>query len=326
VPKTEYVNVLPRNGSYALGVIVEGVLSLTASAAETATATVTVGPTTTASDVLDEMLLNMFVCPAPSTNPRSTWLTRLTMEETERVLLDLPRQSYPRAAPTSFSGAGSRTDTGTIFVPIGGPSGAIQIQPPPISNIFAANITTASVVYNVYVVSGENPAVVTYRDIQTPSLAINRQDFGTWFPPDMSPDVLIFANETTTTVNTLFITAQDGTVLVDMETTGPMAYAQGTVVPLATTSYNVLDFALAGKRFATFLANLTTTGARLLGFLQVSGAPASGVTPQPSAQTPATPAKDQVGAPNSAGVSTAAGSPGSSVRSGGGAGGIIKRG
>ena len=268
--RSEYVPIAPKNGANALGIFVESVVSLTAGSAQTATATITVGPTTTPTDILDESILNLFILPAPSTSPRSTWLSRLTLEESERLILNLRQLSYPRAAPANFVGAGSRTDTAGIFVPVGGAAAALQIQPPNITNTYAANVT-GTVVYNIYVVSGDNATVTTYQDVQTPSLGAAKQDLGTWFPANMSPSFLILANETTSTVTAIFVTAQDSTILLDFETITPIAMAQAAIVPDTTTSYSVLDFTLSQKRFQTFFLTVATSGPRLLGFLEFTG-------------------------------------------------------
>jgi len=283
---TEYVPLIPRAGDEnVLGVVVEAITLLTASAAQAVKTTITVGTTTTALDVLDEAMDQVQVAPSVNTQARSYSTSRMFQEEVERQLLDVTGFAYPRTAPASFAASGSRTDTGVIFIPVGGNSGAVRFHVPPITNVFAANVTS-SVVFQCYVISGDNSTVPTFLESVTGNLGAAKQDISTYYPANLAPTLMGFMNETTTTLTNIYQTSQDKDILLDQQDAAIMSYANACLAPetvagsylagggtpsFSAPAYNVLWFAQNGKRFKTLQVTFGTAGVRDIGFIEIAG-------------------------------------------------------
>lgn len=296
--KSQYFALVPRAGAKSvLGALVQFAITYTAGAAQSAVATQTVGTTTTPTDLLDGGFNQIEVAPAPNANARSTITQRMAAEELERITLNIKGYTYPRAVPAAFAGAGSRTDTTQIFVPIGGPGAAVRFQIPNVTAVYAANVT-ATVIVTVYVVSGDQDCVVTYNEKQTPPLGTGRNDMGPYFPVDMAPDFVCFLNETIATTTIVYVTAADGTILVDFQDTGLITVAQaGVVAPDTTITYNDLVFALDRKRFLTFLATFGTAGVRDIFWIEYAGSTVTNPAPNQAPIPSNVPASTQTGTP-----------------------------
>lgn len=266
----------------------------------TATATVATqvnNPAGQAIDVLDEFLDQLQVGPAPNANARSSIETRESAEEVERICFNLP-YSYPRPAPHSFTAtAGTASDSAVLLVPIGGPAASVRVHVPSITGVYTASVT-GTVSVTVHAIIGSVSTVITFQDGQTGQLAVGRNDLSNYFPANLSPDYLSMVGDTVTSVTTMFVTGQNGAVIVDIDSAGLMGAMQAAIAPATTKSagFNTLAFSLQKARFRTIRDTLAVAEAQQLLWVSFDGGEVA-PTPAPAAATPSTPAYSNVGYP-----------------------------
>ena len=296
----------PIPGKNVLAASFEFTANLTASAT---VATQTQNPSSQAIDVLDEFVDQLAVGPAPNVASRSTTETRESIEEVERIVFNLPF-SYPRGAPHSFTATtGTATDTATLIVPVGGPAASVRVHVPNITGVYTASVT-ASISITVRAIVGTISSVVTFKDGQTATLSSGQNDLSAYFPANLSPDYLSMVGDTTSTVTAFHLTGQNGSVVVDIDSSGMMSAMQTGIAPATTksTGFNTLAFALQKLRFRTITEKLASSESQQLLWISVDGG-STAPSPGPSATPPAPPAYAEVGHPLAGGAPLTTGVP-----------------
>ena len=294
--RTQWFQLVPRiQGEYVEAALV------------TITTSLTTGATTAASVAgavtLDASLLQIFVAPQANTAPRSYTSSRLGCQEVERLSFTLDDSStfYPGTASTTIASVTTLTFTNSILVPIGGQGAAIAFQSGSIAAFSAATGATLLSTFTVRAVSGLNPAVVTFKDDFTNSLASGAAvDITTYLnDANLSANWIDFVGCATATLSGLSITAADGSFLVDFNDSvsgtagGSIAMLQkylGKSQPVtASTVFN-----LRRQGVWKAVANLAAAGALEIMRLEIDSGPTVG-TSAPPAPTAAPPASNQTG-------------------------------
>lgn len=314
---TQYFLLVPPPGENCLGATIEFSNALS----DSATVTVTLANTT---NILDECLDQLQVAPAPNADPRSYLTTRQSVEELERISYNMTGANsqvrYPRGAPHTYTATtGAATDTVQIVVPIGGPAAAVRVHVPNITGVYTASVTD-SVTVTARCIAGLNGTVVSALEKVTPNLSTGKNDLSPYFPANMSPDYMGFVGEATATASTgcvnnalsaVFVTAQDGSLLVDIDTAVELTFVQNAVAqnvtyPVAALPFaQSLFFALRRKRFKTLFATVTATGTinSYCDLLFVEYGGTSVASPAaPAAPTAVIPASQNVGVPVAGGA------------------------
>lgn len=305
-PQTPWQNVQAPPGKFLLAVMLEASVAFTATGA---------GSTVVSStDLLDEWLQSYEVSPTSGGGTdRIQTKTRVGCEEVERLVLDTSLGytnsgwnsatshigSYPRAAATAFTTAGTRTDTSELWIPIGGPAASIRLNMAPLSAVWTTPANVSAVysigffeVYSLY--SG----ICAAYENKTATLASgNYQDLiaERVIPSSLAVDIVDFVQQTTTNVTQLMVTDQSGLPIIKCDDAQSINASQYIYPQFAQTipSYNSLVFFLNKTVPTTFQVSLANSVALDLLFIQVQGP--TDVPANPPATTPGTPAVSQIG-------------------------------
>jgi len=238
---------------------------------------------------LDAQLLNAFVAPAGGTAPRSYALSRLAIQEMERLTLgyEAVGTTYYGTAIASIASGSSATYTNTVFVPVGGPAAAISFQTQPTTNAFGGTAPTFTSQFWVRSVTGTNDTVITFEDTFTNSLSSGATiPITNYFPVDISPDMMGFIGNSVTDVQGLTVTGNDGSFIVDVNTSETQSLVNiQNYLGGANAKSTTLWFDLHRQQVHSATANIGTAKAYELMFVEFAdGYSAAPKTP------PATPA------------------------------------
>ena len=294
--RTQWFQLVPRiQGEYVEAAFVTIVTSVTTGATTYASVSNAVQ--------LDAQLLQIFVAPQANTAPRSYTSSRLGCQEVERLAfsLDDASISYPGTAVATIASVTTVTLTNSILVPIGGQGAAIAFQTGAIGAAYTGASATLSSTFTVRTVSGLSPAVVTFKDDFTNSLASGAAiDITTYLnDANLSANWLDFVGCGTATLSGLSITGADGSFLVDFNDS-ESNLAGGSIAQLqkyqgksnylgASTVFN-----LRRQGVWKASANLAAAGALELLRMEIDSGPTVGHS-APAAPTAAPPASNQTG-------------------------------
>lgn len=311
VGNSPWITVNAPPGRNVLAVMLQADVVLVSTAAEAATAS---------TDVLFEWIDQVKVAPTEGTNPRTETATTFGTEELERVCFDTAQGwssgdiaaqsnhigSYARAAATNFASPVTRTDTSELWVPVGGPGGAIMFHVPAITGVFAANVTVTTYTVAWFEVYSPYSGVVAAIEKITPTLATGNQDFQQYVPQNMAVDFMSFVgtNATTTNIGELYMTDNTGAQVINMDsgpTSAEAITATQYIYPRFATNaptYSALCFSLNKTYPVTLRVKVLVSKAFNILFIAITGPNIA--APNKASPTPAPAATSQVGPGNPA--------------------------
>lgn len=306
-PTVNWENVQAPPGKYLLAVMLEWSVALTATAATAVNA---------GTDILDEFIQGVEISPvAGGGAARIQTKSRKATEELERLVLDTSLSytnagwnaadahigSYPRIAAAAFAGAGARTDTAEVWLPVGGLAASIRITMPTLGTVFTtpANVTGVYTLGYFEVYSLYNGVVAAFENVTGTLAASSYIDLvgQNVVPTGLAVDIVTFIGETTANLTQIQVNDQHSLPVVSIDTTQTMNATQ-FIYPMfaqTTPSYGGLTYFLNKSVVTTFKVSLAAAGVLDILFIQVQGP--SSVPENPAQTTPTTPAVTQVGSP-----------------------------
>lgn len=249
--------------------------------------------TVSGADQLDAVIQQVEVAPSSGMGPRSKAITRKGMEDIEQACFDVS-YGYPRTAVAT----GTNTFTPFLYVPIGGEAAAVRFLLASSTAAFSGGTVTINSV-TAYAIEGDNPAVVSFNEQNTPSLGSSIQDMSPYISKTISPDLIILEGETTATTTQIFLSGANNKIIV--AATDIDAAANGAIAwsPITGAPKNGLAIATQQIYPTIFQVNFTSATTHDVLEIQVKGPTDN--TPQHAEPTPAPPASANTGVVNVAG-------------------------
>jgi hypothetical protein len=302
---------------------------------EATSALVATGGTVTAvagSDLLDLVTAGYNVADAPNADARCRTVTRLGVEEAERLLVapgNTQVFKYPRATAAQITAANlSPTVTVGFIIPCAEPTNAVQVQfkLPVVATTWSVSVTSGTVAYTVYPIPSVSPATVAYMESPLPQYGANAVvPLEQYQPTNISPDIVDFVNSTAATFNSISAYDLNGAELVNMLTATAITNAQAGWPPVPTSTASTF-VNTRGSRLSRLAVNLAVTATLGVLWIQVNDVPSAGPT-EGHDTTPTTPAASKTGksVPGTVGSVSSKGIPNPSMGGGPGRQGIFGR-
>jgi hypothetical protein len=267
----------------------------------TATATATAGASAIAgSDVLDLVVGGYNISDSPNADARCRTVTRLGVEEAERLLFapsNSAQYKYPRATASSITAANLTPAYVVPFIiPCGESTDAVQVafKLPTVAASFSASVTSISVQYVVYPIPSVSPATIAFVESPLPQYGANAVvPLEQYQPTNISPDLVDFVGSTAATFTNIAGYDTTGNEQFNMLTTTAIQSAQygwpGVSDSTASCFVN-----MGGSRASRLAVNLAVTASLDVLWIQVADVPTAGPT-EGHDVTPTTPATSKQG-------------------------------
>jgi hypothetical protein len=285
--RSQWFQLVPRvQGEYVEAALVTFVTSMTTGGTTYASVSGAV--------TLDAALLQIFVAPQANTAPRSYTSSRLACQEVERLAFTMDDSAtlYPGVAVATIAATTTVTAVNSLLVPVGGQGAAIAFQTGAIASAWTGSGASILSTITVRTVSGLNPAVVTFKDDFTNSLASGAAvDITTYLnDANLSANWIDFVGCSTATLSGLSMTGADGSFLVDFnDNASNLGY--GSIAQMqkyagksqSLTASTIFNLRRQGVWKAS--ANLAAAGALEILRMEIDGGPKVGTaaTPAPTA-------------------------------------------
>lgn len=311
----------------AVGVDLSVLLTNAATATQAVVAT---NPSTgVASTVYDDFFDQIYVGVDKKSISRSQTLISTEAPLTEQLTYNLNKRTYPPTAAASVGASTSVTVTAQLIIPAGGPKAVFWAHVPPITNVYAANVTASNRQFSIYGYYGTDDTVVTFRGAQSDVKPAGQVSLLDQQPDDMSSDIAAIYGPNASGLTQILATTPKR-VLASPQSAG-MINLMATLYPdLASTFANEIPLQPSRDRFKTLQINQPSSNNQRTLWIEFAGSGAA-LGPPDATGTPAPPAAGQVNDGSLAPreqyppVSGAGGGGMSARKPGGGRGGVIRK-
>ena len=278
---TQPFSVTPFLKPYSLGVWMQFVGALTASAAEAPTS---------GTDSLDLFFNELEVSPSVGGETRSVALTRQFAEFAWVFCTDV--NPNVAAAPT-FTTSGTATVTTYLYVPLGGNAASVKVKLQGVATaVYAANVTYTFTSVTTYVISSNWSGIVAFQEQNTASLGSSLQSMLNYVQGAVAPDAIFLKGETSTTITQVTLITVAGIVLAQTTATAINQLGAAAICNVAGSTYTTsAGFVLTGngQAFRTFQLAFSSATTHFIGYVQCAGGEDTlvGMSPGPTAAPPA---------------------------------------